>query len=61
MSNELNQLLDEYRDHVRLYVWYMPSPFSFVQGKANKQLAAQHRNNAHVAWSQYMEKKKAGK
>lgn len=61
MSNELNQLLDESRDHVRLYVWYTPSEFSFVQGKANKQLASQHRINAQVAWFQYQLKKKAGK
>ena len=60
MSNEANQLLDEYRDHVRLYVWYTPSEFSLIQGKANKQLAAQHRINAQVAWTRYLEKK-AGK
>lgn len=60
MSNELNQLLDEYRDHVRLFVWYTPSDFSFMKGKASKQLAAQHRINAQVIWSQY-QLKKAGR
>lgn len=60
MSNETAQLLEEYRDHVRLFVWYSPSDFSFFKNKANKNLAAQHRVNAQVAWVRYMDKK-AGK
>jgi len=57
MSTELEQLKMDYLDAVRLYLWYSPSPFSVVQGKANKQLAAQYRAQAHVAWTCYMQRK----
>ncbi len=62
MSNEsLESLRDAYFDEIKLYVWYTPSPFSLVKGKANKQLAAQHCISAQVAWVKYMSKKHGGK
>jgi hypothetical protein len=57
MNNEAAAALDEYRNHVLMFVWFLPSKFSLIQGKANKQLAEQHRINAQVSWSLYQFKK----
>lgn len=61
MSNEVSTLLEEYREEVKLYVWYSPSPFSFFSGKASPPKAAQHRVAAQVAWIRYQTEKKGKK
>lgn len=41
------QLTEDYREAVRLYVWYSDSPFSFQSGKADPIKAKRYRDVAH--------------
>jgi len=48
------QLIEDYREAVRLYVWYSESKFSFFQGKDSKELADRYRNLAHDLYERWL-------
>lgn len=55
--SEVSDLLDQYRESVRLFLWYQGSPFSFHQGKASAVLAEKHRTNLHYYLTEWAKKK----
>jgi hypothetical protein len=57
--SELSDLVDNYLDSIRLYLWYQGSPFSFHQGKADKAWADKYKKFIHYYADEI--KKKAGK
>jgi hypothetical protein len=62
MSNKTNSdLLDDYREAIKLHIWFSESQYSFHQGKANKDASARWLNVAHKVLAEYAEKNKENK
>lgn len=45
--NNLDVLQSQYREAIRVYLWYTGSPYSFQQGKTSKDQAATYLRVAH--------------
>lgn len=48
---------EQYEEAIKLYIWYSPSDFSVVKGKANKEMATRYRNLAQDLWDKYLKPK----